>query len=990
MAHEADDAVARIVARFFEQRSAGQRVSVDAVLAGAPGGAAPALRAAVVSRIAAESRARSLSDASSGAAPGVDPAAPFPQLAGYDLVELIGRGGMGVVYEAYQQSTGRRVAVKFMLESAAASDSARRRFEREVELVARLEHPGIVAIVDSGAQRGQCYYVMEYVDGRPLDAALADETRVGRILDVLARVCDAVDYAHQRGVLHRDLKPSNILLDGRDEPHVLDFGLAKAIDTGSRVSRDLTLEGPQHLLGTLAYMSPEQSRGESAALSVRSDVYSLGAIGYELLTGGPPIGVDGSLVDVLSRIATAEPAAPSGAARRSAVASRASRAGGISRDVDAILLKALEKSPERRYATAAALADDLRRCLRDEPISARPAGAWLAFRKFARRNRAWVAGAAAALLLLLAGSAATTGQAIRATRAERTALAERDSARQFGAQAAREAARATAVREFLQRIFTAGNPMQGRGANLTVREALDDALLRMESELKDQPEIEAGVRRAIGGAYYGLGQSGEAVTQLRRACELQRRVAPDDEPERLEFERELGIVLAGDNQSEEAERILRRVLEGYRRRNGPQDLHTLRATADLVFCLDHGGRSAEAEQMVRPLIELETKLLGEDHPDRLYAATLLVSTLEKQGKELDAVAAAARRAYERQLSRDHPLTAELVQVQAGVARRKGDLAEAERLYREALARLRTSSGEEHAETDRNYRTLRDVLYQAYKLPAVEALCAETLSLRVAKLGADHPLTVAARFDLAIAQRSMMKPDAAMANFRIVLEQRRKSLGREHPDTLWPLEELGILLLNVRRQAEAEPLLAEGTRIAQQRFSRADARRSAAVFYHGRCLAELGRAKQAEPLLVEGYETAVLSSGPANPWTMTTVESLVRFYEWQGRPAEAERYRQLMRTPTSGPTTAPGGASDRPAASGPAPAPSGSRPGCGREFSVARLRQHSAGPAVGWGVTLAVQALTGRGSPARRKPQEARFRSGAGVNARRLPARPGAC
>lgn len=298
---------------------------------------------------------------------------------------------MGIVFEAYQEATGRRVAIKFLPDAAAATPAARMRFEREVDLVARLQHPNIVGVLDSGIHSGRYWYAMEYIDGKSFDEYLgapdstprADATAAPgaaavdprRVLRLIAAIADAVDFAHQHGVLHRDLKPSNVVIDERGQPHVLDFGLAKGIDpTGS--SADVTLSEPGQLLGTLAYMSPEQSRGRSDQVSVRSDVYALGAMAYESVTGRPPIAVDGALVDVLDRIAHRDPPRPS------------TIRGRLSVDIDAMLLKALNKSPAARYATAGEFAADIRRFLNHEPILARRIGQATRAMRWARRNKA--------------------------------------------------------------------------------------------------------------------------------------------------------------------------------------------------------------------------------------------------------------------------------------------------------------------------------------------------------------------------------------------------------------------------------------------------------------------------------------------------------------------------------------------------------------------------------------------------------------------------
>jgi len=322
---------------------------------------------------------------------------PGPRIEGYALKEEIHRGGQGVVYRAVQLGTKRQVALKVLLEGPFAAESTRRRFEREVELAAGLRHPNIVTILDSGLSLGSYYCAMEYIDGVRLDRYLARKRpSLAETLQLLEKVCLAVNFAHQRGVIHRDLKPPNILVDDAGEPHVLDFGLAKpvrAISASDSTVQMLSTAG--QILGTVAYMSPEQARG-SQDVDVRTDVYSLGVIFYEALVGQPPYPIDGPLAEVLTRIALEEPLNPRLIATHTPLGHR------IDDEVATILLKTLEKDPARRYQTAGDLARDLRHWLSGEPIEAKRASGLYMLKKTLRRYRLQ-AGIGAAILALLIG-----------------------------------------------------------------------------------------------------------------------------------------------------------------------------------------------------------------------------------------------------------------------------------------------------------------------------------------------------------------------------------------------------------------------------------------------------------------------------------------------------------------------------------------------------------------------------------------------------------
>jgi len=349
--------------------------------------------------------------AASAAALLSDEELPLPErIGGYRVVRVLGEGGMGTVYEAEQESPRRRVALK-VVRPAMATPRVCRRFELEAEVLGRLEHPGIARIYEAGSAAMAWgvvpFLAMELVRGRPLDDHAREATLDLRArLALLARVCDAVDHAHRHGVVHRDLKPANVLVDEQGDPKVLDFGVAwlAAPEAGAAVEprTALTLEG--QLVGTLAYMSPEQVRGERDAIDARADVYALGAIGYELLTGRLPLALEGRpLAEAARLVADFDPPPPSLLAPECAG------------DVDVLFAKALEKEPARRYPSAAEFAADLRRFLAEQPIVARPASRAYQLRKFARRNRAIVGGVAIAFAALLAGTAFSLWKAAEAS-----------------------------------------------------------------------------------------------------------------------------------------------------------------------------------------------------------------------------------------------------------------------------------------------------------------------------------------------------------------------------------------------------------------------------------------------------------------------------------------------------------------------------------------------------------------------------------------------
>jgi len=321
---------------------------------------------------------------------GIDPALAST-IEGYELLEHLPAGGQAVVYKAYQKATKRIVAVKVLLQELHASERAQFRFEREVDLAADLRHPNIVTIYDSGIAHGQYYYAMEYIDGTALDNYVkTNELSTREIMKLFNKICSAVAYAHQRGVMHRDLKPNNILVDGDGEPHILDFGLAKLADSSEQVSAEAVMASiPGKIIGTLAFMSPEQASGQPGAVDVRTDVYSVGVILYKVFTDSFPYDITGSTLTILQNIQAAEPARPSAIVKN------------LNSEVEAIVLKALAKEPALRYQSAAELQADISNWLEGLPISAKADSSIYILRKLLIRHRYAAAVAGLVLLIIL-------------------------------------------------------------------------------------------------------------------------------------------------------------------------------------------------------------------------------------------------------------------------------------------------------------------------------------------------------------------------------------------------------------------------------------------------------------------------------------------------------------------------------------------------------------------------------------------------------------
>jgi serine/threonine protein kinase len=359
-------------------------------------------------------------------------------LEGYQVLDELPRGGQAVVYKATQKATKRTAAVKVLLQGPYASAQARYRFEREVELAASLQHPNIVTIYDSGITRGQYYFAMEYIQGKTLDQYVqTEELSTRQTMVIFNKVCSAVVYAHQHGVMHRDLKPSNILVDADGEPHILDFGLAKLTDSSEQAAQETVMASiPGKIIGTLAFMSPEQASGQPSAIDVRTDVYSLGMVLYKILTDNFPYDVNGSMLTILRNIQEIEPIRPSKFVRR------------FNSEVEAILLKALAKGPDHRYQSAAELQHDVEYWLKGLPITARSDSSIYLLRKLLNKHRYTTSIVGLLLLIVFGFSYTNLDLYITAKKAQRESEA-------IAEQSAAETARSLALEQRLLKLRVA-------------------------------------------------------------------------------------------------------------------------------------------------------------------------------------------------------------------------------------------------------------------------------------------------------------------------------------------------------------------------------------------------------------------------------------------------------------------------------------------------------------------------------------------------------
>ena len=628
-----------------------------------------------------------------------------PEVGRYRISRLIAEGGMGAVHEAEQDRPRRTVALK-VIRPGHVSSAMLKRFERELQVLARLQHPGIAQIYDAGAadfgHGSQPYFAMELIRGAPLirhaeERRLSTAARIG----LIASVADAVEHAHQKGVIHRDLKPANIMVDESGQPKILDFGVARATDSDIQATLGTNID---QLVGTIPYMSPEQVGGDPNDLDTRSDVYSLGVVLYELLTGRLPYNLTGKPIpEMLAIIREQEPL----------------RLGSIDKslrgDVETIVAKALEKDRERRYQSGAELALDLRRYLRSEPIAARPPTALYRVRRFARRRPELLGGLVVASLALGAGIVGTSLGLINATRQRDLANAATALAETRRLAAEREAQRAIRVMTFMQDLLASARPgATGTGRDVKVAEVLDRAAANLPSRFKDEPELEMEARSTIGQSYLSLGSYDEAEINLKRALELADSCRPEGAEDRLVIaDRFAWALSASGHDREKGEELARSNLELARRALGPAHPVTLDLLNTLSFNLLLQWKIAEARPVLEDLLPALRALPPEHRKIPIAAVMLRLAMVREYSGDIPGARELAHSVIAEAPQDGSVTTDDIAQRGASIAAdvliNEGNLVGGEQQLRSALAAARRTLGRSHGEALRIGAHFADLL-----------------------------------------------------------------------------------------------------------------------------------------------------------------------------------------------------------------------------------------------------------------------------------------
>ncbi len=806
------------------------------------------LRACVERLLNAEPRVGSFLQAPAPAVPATVEEPPLTEKPGsvigpYKLMEQIGEGGMGLVFVAEQQQPVRRKVALKILKPGMDSRNVLARFEAERQALALMDHPNIAKVFDAGATAdGRPYFVMELVKGTPI-TEFCDLRKLSprERLELFVPVCQALQHAHQKGVIHRDVKPSNVLVALHDEapvPKVIDFGVAKAV--GQQLTEKTVYTGFGALIGTPAYMAPEQAMFNQLDIDTRADVYALGVLLYELLAGSPPVEPErlkrAALDEVLRIVRDEEPPRPSqrlstSQTRATIAATRQSDPGKLARmmrgELDWIVMKALEKDRGRRYETASAFAADVRRFLAEEPIEARPPSPWYRLRKFTRRNRvavfltAFVAATVLAVLTnTLLGLRHVRQERDRAVQAEAVASERLEEVTREKERATEAEEGAQAVLEFtLLKLVAAARPKGlegGLGRDVTVRAALDAAEPDLERQFTGRPKFEAIFRNALGENLIYLGEPARAIRHLERAVKLRRE----------EF--------------------------------GPDHPGTLQSVHNLAAAYRIAGRTDEALALLEDLVPRARAALGEDHPHYFLGLNNLAEALIMAGR------------YDR----------------------------ARTLLEEALGIMRRVSGDDDPHTLHVQSNLGDTLqFLGQAARAVELL--EDAMRRATKVfPPDHTELLGITNYLALAYHAAGRREAALALLEKGLAQAKTSLGPDHMSTLTLMGNLAEIAAQQKQYDKAIRLFQELLEAARRGPEAGGLNVALAQVRLGECYYQQRKYAEAEPVLRQGYESLKPLGANLPPVgkdaLIQALDRLDQLCQLQGKPEEAAKWRAKLK------------------------------------------------------------------------------------------------
>jgi len=742
----------------------------------------------------------------------------------YRLQQQIGEGGWGVVYLAEQVAPVQREVALKIIKLGMDTRAVIARFATERQLLAMMDHPNIARVFDAGATpAGRPYFVMELVRGiRITDYCDQSKLTTAERLALFIQTCNAIEHANQKGIIHRDIKPSNILVtlhDGVPAVKVIDFGIAKAALGQAKDATRYTVLG--QFMGTPAYVSPEQVEPGAIELDIRSDIYSLGVLLYELLTGCTPFDTDellrGSFDEMKQRIRAEDPPTPSRKLRTLSPAEiedtaqhRRTVSGKLIKqlhgDLDWIVMRCLEKDRERRYATAKELALDLQHYMRNEPVQARAPGVIYTFSKFARRHRLVFATGAVIVSVLMIATAVSTWLAVRATSAER--------------HAQMEAATRQEVINFLQNdLLAQAAPNNEPDRDLKLRTVLDRAAAKAKNGFVERPLVEASIRETLGVTYDSLGEYDTAKQQFERAVQLRERELGPDDAATLKARGYLVSILFAEGDYPRAEQLGVPTLEAQKRVLGVEHEDTLGSMSNLAIIYHQQGKFAAAEALLVPTLAIQKRVLGPEHPDTLVSMNNLALVYRNEGKfeAAGALHEAELAICTRVLGLEHPDTLTSMSNVAVAYSDQGKFKQAEAMQNQALQVARRVVGPEHPETLILMHNLASTYLDEGRFDEAQALQSQVLETTERVTGAEHSNTLKAISIMAMVDRAQGKTEQAMKRLQDALLVSQRGQGMEHPVTLSLTASVALLYSDQGKWREAQSLLAETVKISRRVF-----------------------------------------------------------------------------------------------------------------------------------------------------------------------------